>query len=120
MPKYNLDDNDNVVLERDNKTINKNKKKPKYPQNMRIIMFNDDVTDMKYVSMILVECFEKSPIEAQKIMLMTHLKPTPDTEGTIISTVSVQKASEMMEKFEIVKKMLDVPLLVITKEVPNN
>ena len=120
MPKYNLDDSDNVLLERDNKTINRNKKKPKYPKNMRIIMFNDEVTYMEYVSMVLVECFEKSPIEAQKIMLMIHLKPTPDTEGTIISTVSTEKASEMMAKFEMFKEMFDIPLLVITEEVPNN
>ena len=55
-------------------TKQKDKVKIKKPKNYKVIMHNDDYTTMEFVIEILVKIFNKSVIEAEKIMLDVHKK----------------------------------------------
>ena len=55
-------------------TKQKDKVKIKKPKNYKVIMNNDDYTTMEFVIEILVKIFNKSVIEAEKIMLDVHKK----------------------------------------------
>ena len=50
----------------------KTKIKVKKPKDYKVIMFNDDYTTMEFVIGILVNVFDKSYPEAEKIMLDVH------------------------------------------------
>ena len=55
-------------------TKQKDKVKIKKPKDYKVIMHNDDYTTMDFVIEILVNIFNKSVIEAEKIMLDVHKK----------------------------------------------
>lgn len=55
-------------------TKQKDKVKIKKPKNYKVIMHNDDYTTMEFVIKILVSIFNKSFIDAEKIMLDVHKK----------------------------------------------
>lgn len=55
-------------------TKQKDKVKIKKPKHYKVIMHNDDYTTMDFVIGILVKIFNKSIIEAEKIMLDVHKK----------------------------------------------
>lgn len=44
----------------------------KFPRFYKVIMFNDDVTTMDFVVMILRNVFNKDEAEAEKLMLDVH------------------------------------------------
>ncbi|MBE6062675.1 MAG: ATP-dependent Clp protease adaptor ClpS [Clostridium butyricum] len=55
-------------------TKQKDKIKIKKPKIYKVVMFNDDYTTMEFVIKILVDIFNKSVFEAEKIMLDVHEK----------------------------------------------
>lgn len=55
-------------------TKQKDKIKIKKPKSYKAVMFNDDYTTMEFVIEVLVNIFNKSVIEAEKIMLDVHKK----------------------------------------------
>lgn len=55
-------------------TKQKDKIKIKKPKSYKAVMFNDDYTTMEFVIEVLVNIFNKSVIEAEKIMLDVHEK----------------------------------------------
>ncbi|MFT8348900.1 ATP-dependent Clp protease adaptor ClpS [Clostridium saccharoperbutylacetonicum] len=55
-------------------TKQKEKIKVKKPKLYKVIMYNDDYTTMEFVIEILMSVFNKSQIEAEKIMLDVHKK----------------------------------------------
>lgn len=55
-------------------TKQKDKVKIKKPKNYKVIMHNDDYTTMEFVIEILVKIFNKSVLDAEKIMLDVHKK----------------------------------------------
>lgn len=46
------------------------------PRQFRVLMHNDDYTTMEFVVDVLEEVFNKSSIEANRIMLSVHIKGT--------------------------------------------
>lgn len=54
--------------------LNKKKIKLKKPKHYKVIMFNDDFTTMEFVVAILMDVFNKTASEANKIMLDVHQK----------------------------------------------
>lgn len=55
-------------------TKQKNKVKIKKPKYYKVIMHNDDYTTMEFVIKILIKVFNKSFIDAEKIMIDVHKK----------------------------------------------
>ena len=55
-------------------TKQKDKIKVKKPKSYKVVMFNDDYTTMEFVIEVLVNIFNKSIMEAEKIMLDVHEK----------------------------------------------
>lgn len=55
-------------------TKQKNEVKIKKPKNYKVIMYNDDYTTMEFVINVLVVVFNKTIMEAEKIMLDVHEK----------------------------------------------
>lgn len=55
-------------------TKQKDKIKVKKPKSYKVVMFNDDYTTMEFVIKVLVDIFNKSVLEAEKIMLDVHEK----------------------------------------------
>ncbi|WP_294374405.1 ATP-dependent Clp protease adaptor ClpS [uncultured Clostridium sp.] len=55
-------------------TKQKSKIRMKKPKNYKVIMHNDDYTTMEFVIEVLVRIFNKSVVEAEKIMLDVHKK----------------------------------------------
>lgn len=55
-------------------TKRKNKVKIKKPKYYKVIMHNDDYTTMEFVIKILIKVFNKSFIDAEKIMIDVHKK----------------------------------------------
>lgn len=55
-------------------TKQKNKIKIKKPKSYKVVMFNDDYTTMEFVIEVLVTIFNKSAIDAERIMLDVHEK----------------------------------------------
>lgn len=49
-----------------------NKVKVKKPKNYKVIMHNDDFTTMEFVVAILMDIFNKSVEEANKVMMDVH------------------------------------------------
>ena len=62
------------TLENKPSIIEKNKIKLKRPKHYKVIMHNDDYTTMEFVVYILMEVFNKSLKEANRIMLEVHEK----------------------------------------------
>lgn len=50
----------------------KNKVKIKEPEKYKVVMYNDDFTDMDFVIYILVSIFNKKNLEASDIMMKVH------------------------------------------------
>lgn len=48
------------------------KSKVRVPKQYQVIMFNDDYTTMEFVIEVLMNIFNKSTIEAEKIMMDVH------------------------------------------------
>ena len=48
------------------------KAKVKLPKKYQVIMFNDDYTTMEFVIEVLTHIFNKSALEAEKIMMDVH------------------------------------------------
>lgn len=55
-------------------TKQKEKIKIKKPKSYKVVMFNDDYTTMEFVIEVLVNIFNKTVMEAEKIMLDVHEK----------------------------------------------
>lgn len=55
-------------------TVEKNKVNVKKPKQYKVIMFNDDFTTMEFVVAILMDIFNKTIDEANKIMIDVHKK----------------------------------------------
>ena len=53
-------------------TKQKDNIKIKKPKSYKVVMFNDDYTTMEFVIKVLVNIFNKSVLEAEKIMLDVH------------------------------------------------
>ncbi len=56
------------------KTSERIKERTKYklPKLYKVIIFNDDITTMDFVVMILRKVFHKNEVEAEKLMLYVH------------------------------------------------
>lgn len=72
----------------------------KRPKMYRVILHNDDYTTMEFVVEILVEIFNKNPIEASKIMYDVHKKGT-GVAGVYPYDIAATKIAIVMDKAEI-------------------
>ena len=100
-----------LIMEQETKT----RDKTQYPIDIDIILYNDDTTPFPFVQMILRKIFELSPAQSDIVTMQVHMKPTPDTTGTLIRTVTLSKASEMQKKYEAVVAEFGLDLIVTFK-----
>ena len=108
MPNWN----DDLVLERNVNT--KNKDKTQRPRMYNIIFYNDDYTHFEFVMKVLYEVFDKSPREA--IMITTAIHCSKPGEGGIVGTYTEETANHKAQLLEEYKKEYDQPLLFDIKE----
>lgn len=58
----------------DESTLTKSAEKFKEPEQFKVLIYNDDYTPMDFVVDIIVTVFQKSSVEATRIMLDVHRK----------------------------------------------
>ena len=61
-------------LDRDEKTLTREKSKTKRPRMWKVVMHNDDYTTMEFVLEVLTMHFNKNSAEATHVMLQVHYK----------------------------------------------
>ncbi|WP_455795343.1 ATP-dependent Clp protease adaptor ClpS [Clostridium butyricum] len=93
-------------------TKQKDKVKIKKPKNYKVIMHNDDYTTMEFVIKILVNIFNKSFIDAEKIMLDVHKKGR-GVAGIYSYDIAITKVATAMS----MAKSEGFPLKLTTEEV---
>ena len=86
-------------METSNVTIIKSKAKVSKPKHYKVIMYNDDYTSMEFVVDILINIFNKSLGEANKIMIEVH-QNGKGIAGTYPYDIAVTKVSIAMAKAE--------------------
>jgi ATP-dependent Clp protease adaptor protein ClpS len=59
------------------------------PKKFKVILLNDDFTPMEFVTLVLTNYFDKSPDQAEKIMLDVH------NQGSGIAGVYSREIAEM-------------------------
>ena len=70
LPVLNANDNDKTEESLDSSLLEK--LEVREPSFYKVILFNDDFTPMEFVIHVLKRIYNKSPEEAQKIMLDVH------------------------------------------------
>lgn len=78
----------------------KSKIKIKKPEKYKVVMYNDDFTDMNFVIYILVSIFNKNNLEATDIMMKVH-KDGKSVAGVFsydIARTKVTKATTLARK----------------------
>ena len=93
-------------------TKQKDKVKIKKPKNYKVIMHNDDYTTMEFVIKILVNIFNKSFIDAEKIMLDVHKKGR-GVAGIYSYDIAITKVATAMS----MAKSEGFPFKLTTEEV---
>lgn len=93
-------------------TRQKDKVKIKKPKNYKVIMHNDDYTTMEFVIKILVSIFNKSFIDAEKIMLDVHKKGR-GVAGIYSYDIAITKVATAMS----MAKSEGFPFKLTTEEV---
>ena len=93
-------------------TKQKDKVKIKKPKNYKVIMHNDDYTTMEFVIKILVNIFNKSFIDAEKIMLDVHKKGR-GVAGIYSYDIAITKVATAMSR----AKSEGFPFKLTTEEV---
>lgn len=71
------------------------KAKVKLPKKYQVIMFNDDYTTMEFVIEVLTHIFNKSTLEAEKIMMDVH-KAGRGVAGIYSYDIAMTKAGTAM------------------------
>lgn len=71
------------------------KAKVKLPKKYQVIMFNDDYTTMEFVIEVLTHIFNKSALEAEKIMMDVH-KAGRGVAGIYSYDIAMTKAGTAM------------------------
>ncbi|HLR30385.1 MAG TPA: ATP-dependent Clp protease adapter ClpS [Paenalcaligenes sp.] len=61
-------------IERDGSVVLEREKELAKPPMYQVVMLNDDYTPMDFVVSVLVQVFNKTPSEAERIMLKVHYK----------------------------------------------
>lgn len=89
----------------------KNKVKIKKPKDYKVIMHNDDYTTMEFVIKILIKVFNKSFIDAEKIMIDVHKKGR-GIAGIYSYDIAVTKVATAMS----MAKDEDFPFKLTTEE----
>lgn len=74
----------------------KSKVKIKKPKQYKVIMYNDDYTSMEFVVEVLVQIFNKSMVDAEKIMLDVH-KAGKGIAGIYSYDIAMTKANTALE-----------------------
>lgn len=77
-------------------TEQKSKVKIKEPKQFKVVMYNDDYTTMEFVVDVLVNVFNKTLIEAEKIMLDVH-KRGKGIAGIYAYDIAITKATIAMK-----------------------
>ncbi len=67
----------------------------KEPDNYKVILLNDDYTPMDFVITILVELFNKSPGEAETLMMRVH-KTGSAVIGTYVYDIANTKCFQVL------------------------
>ncbi len=94
--------NDTDVLERV-----ETKQRHKTPSQYDIIMWNDDVTPMDAVVIILMEAFQKDLMMALEIMMAIH-----NSDKGLVGTYPREEAYSRLEVAERLKEEMDIPLMI--------
>lgn len=99
-------DNDTVVLEktRTNEQI-------AHPKNYNVIMWNDDVTPMDFVVIVLMEAFGKNMNEAINIMISIH-----NSDKGLVGTYPMDEAYSRVDTAENLLAQIGCDTLCITVE----
>jgi ATP-dependent Clp protease adaptor protein ClpS len=66
------------------------------PDKFKVIFINDDFTTMDWVMAALVQIFDKSPEDAEKIMMDVHKKGS-GIAGIYVEDVALSKANMTMD-----------------------
>ena len=74
----------------------KSKIKIKKPKQCKVIMYNDDYTSMEFVVEVLVQIFNKSMVDAEKIMLDVH-KAGKGIAGIYSYDIAMTKTNTALE-----------------------
>lgn len=61
-------------LDRDEKTLTREKSKTKRPRMWKVVMHNDEYTTMEFVLEVLMKHFKMTSTEATHVMLQVHYK----------------------------------------------
>lgn len=93
-------------------TKQKDKVNIKKPKNYKVIMHNDDYTTMEFVIKILVNIFNKSFTDAEKIMLDVHKKGR-GVAGIYSYDIAITKVATAMS----MAKSEGFPFKLTTEEV---
>lgn len=80
-------------------TVQKDKSKTKKPKHYKVIMYNDDYTTMEFVVEILINIFNKTIEQANKIMMDVHKKGM-GIAGVYSYDIAITKVSIAMSKAE--------------------
>ena len=81
------------------------------PSQYDVFMWNDDVTPMDAVVIILMEAFEKDLSTAIRLMLEVH-----KSDKGLVGTYSMEEAYEHVNYAEKLKAELNVPSFLMTVE----
>ncbi|MDR0556453.1 MAG: ATP-dependent Clp protease adaptor ClpS [Treponema sp.] len=94
------------------KTVPKNEKKFKEPNDYRIILLNDNYTTIDFVVDVLMAVFHKNESEANRIMLNVHRKG----KG-IVGQYPFDIAQTKVEQVHSLARQAEFPLRCIIEEV---
>lgn len=64
----------------------------KLPPEKKVIFYNDDYTTMEFVTDVLISIFDKSSVEAEKLMLQVHESGSAIV-GTYTYDIAVSRAN---------------------------
>tara|TARA_A100001015_G_scaffold195590_1_gene218086 strand:- start:2170 stop:2499 length:330 start_codon:yes stop_codon:yes gene_type:complete len=74
----------------------KEKKKVKPPPKYKVVFHNDDYTPMDFVVVAIISIFNKSPIDAYRIMMAVHQKGRGIAGGPYSKEIAETKATKAM------------------------
>tara|TARA_A100001015_G_C14958819_1_gene699958 strand:- start:653 stop:985 length:333 start_codon:yes stop_codon:yes gene_type:complete len=75
----------------------KEKQKIKPPSKYKVVFHNDDYTPMDFVCIALIAIFNKSPIEAYRVMMNVHQKGRGVAGGPYSKEIAETKTNKAIE-----------------------
>lgn len=84
---------------------------PKHPEMYDVIIYNDDITPMDAVIIILMEAFGKDIASAIQLMMQVHT-----SDKGLVGTYSMEEAYKRLDVADDLKAEMNVPLIITVEE----